>query len=500
MRSKLLAAAVCLTIASTAQARPDDKAFDRAANAVADLADAAQAVPGASPALALIIVRKSGEPTIRVGGRVDAGGPLPAGEDTPFYIASMTKAYVGLLAVELDRKGVLPLDTTLAQIWPGLAIPGVPNAGSVTLRELLSHRVPFRVPTLNYRTAYTDDVPATAYRGLLEAYAEPHDPAYAYSNLGYLVYGAAAELRTGHHWRDLLKTHLLTPLSLKRTSPVISDFKPGTVALGHQWRIDGFHPVRKSDALMHAAGGIVSSPRDMARWLQAWLRQDGGTIPPSSFLVASTPISFGEDGSEGITCTGYALGWHICDAGGAAVHLHGGGYPGVRAVMGWSQDLDAGIAVLTNSDSMTGGLSAQLLRIFFSALADPAAELPEPAVFAQRYAERVRTLAENRKREVAESRALAQWGGWSWSPDEAQLRAIAGPYRNPRLGRMVVSFGAEGLVAELGELNLRLEPAAANLFAAIESPLSPPEPLRVEAAADGRPAAILWSDERFIRE
>lgn len=498
MRFALATAAVAMSVASAGPARPDNSALRRATQRVIETAEAVQSVPGASPALAVVIVGEE-KPTVWVEGSVDAGGAAAADRDTPFYIASMTKAYVGLLAVELDRKGVLPLDARLADFWPGLSIPDVPDAGAVTLRELLSHRVPFRVSTLNFRTANTDDVPASEYRRLMESYAEPHDRSFSYSNLGYLLYGAAAELRTGRDWRDLLKEHVLGPLALDRTSPLVSDFSPREVTMGHQWLVDGYHPVGKSDALMHAAGGVITSPDDMASWLQAWLRPVDHAIPAESFATAATQISAGDESFEGIHCTGYALGWYTCEIGGAAVHLHGGAYSGVRAGMAWSKELGAGIAVLTNSDSMTGGLSAQLVRLFFSSLADPNFSAPSAEEFAARYAEMVQSLVRERRREVAEARSRAEWNGWSWHPTAAELGSISGEYRNARLGILKIARDGDGLSASLGELRLDLEPAAENLFGSIAGPLDPPEPLRVEVDPAGEPIAIIWNGERFRR-
>lgn len=483
-----------------ARAEPSREAFDAATSRIFAIAEAAQSVPGASPALAVVAVRGEGPPRIWVEGRIEAEGDLAADADTPFYIASMTKAYVGLLAAELDRRGVMPLDTTLDQIWPGLAIADAPNAGTVTMRDLLSHRIPFRNDTLSFRTAYTDEPPAGAFRAILETFSTPHEGKFDYSNLGYLIYGAAVETKTGRHWRRALVEDVLLPLELHRTSPFPSRFPKGTAAGGHQWLLDGFQPAPlKADPLMHAAGGLVASPGDMARWLQSWLRGEGGGIPALSYTLAKTTLSFGEQSNEGIDCTGYALGWHVCDIGGATVRLHGGGYTGVRSVMAWSEDLDAGFAVLSNSDSMTGGLSAQMTRMFFSALADPAFEPPSPDVFAQRYAEMVRGLAEGRQRNVDERMESADWGGWHWNPNAAELAAYLGPYEHPRLGRLTLAREGEQLVARLGEMRLVLKPAAPDLFGAFEGLLDPPGPVRFERDSSGRPDALVWQDERFVR-
>lgn len=500
MRIGAWIAAGLMLAGASAEARAPDAAFERAAERIFAIAEAVQQMAGASPALALVAVRAEGPPRIWAEGTVAADGELPAGEGTPFYIASMTKAYVGLLAAELDRKGVLALDTRLDAIWPGLAIEGVADPGAVTMQELLSHRIPFRNQTLVFRTAYADEPPPSEWRALLEAFSSPREPSFAYTNLGYLLYGAAVEARTGRHWRDVLTGEILAPLGLDRTSPFPSRFPPGTAAGGHQWLLDGFQPSPlKPDPLMHAAGGLVASPADMARWLQAWLRGRSETVPAQSFARAAAPLSSFQEDDGGIPCTGYALGWRICEIGGAPVRLHGGGYTGVRSAMAWSGALDAGFAMLSNSDSMTGGLSQELTRLFFTALADPEAELPAPAEFAARYAERVRRLAENRRRAVAERLAHEQWAGWRWEPDAAELGRHAGDYRHPRLGRMRVAREGDRLVARLGEVRMILEPAAPGLFGGYENLLDAPDPVRFERDAAGRPNAFSWQDERFVR-
>ena len=52
----------------------------------------------------------------------DTGKPLTA--DTPIYIASQTKAYMGLLASHLDSKNILKLDSKISDHWPDLEFPG----------------------------------------------------------------------------------------------------------------------------------------------------------------------------------------------------------------------------------------------------------------------------------------------------------------------------------------------------------------------------------------
>ncbi|HEX5380119.1 MAG TPA: serine hydrolase domain-containing protein, partial [Phenylobacterium sp.] len=194
LRSTLvLAVSACLFLCGPVRAEPRPASsadFQRASATVEALAAAAQTAPGASPALAVVMVQPGGPPRIWVAGQVTPGG-RPADADTPFYIASMTKAYVGVLATDLDRRGVLPLDTRLDQVWPGLRIRGAPAAGQATLRELLGHRIPFSNDPLEYRTSYIDAPAVAGYRRLLEQGSEPRARTFGYTNLGWVLYAAA---------------------------------------------------------------------------------------------------------------------------------------------------------------------------------------------------------------------------------------------------------------------------------------------------------------------
>ncbi len=501
MKVRAMAVALSLSLAAgtAGVAAPPD--FQKAAERMIATVEAAQQVPGASPALALVAVPAEGEPVLWVEGKVWADGAHEASAETPFYIASMTKSFVGLLAVELDRKGVFPLETTLGEIWPGLSIEGVSNPESVTMEDLLTHRFPFRNDPLSFRTAYVGDVPANDYRGLIENASTPHDGSFSYTNLGYLIYGAAIESRTGQSWKDALAEHVLGPIGLENTSAYPSRFDPGRAAGGHQWAIDRFVPARlKPDTLMHAAGGLVSSPADMARWLKAWLDKSGGGIPAASFAQAQRLISEADqEMGPDMKCVGYAMGWNVCEIGRAKVYLHGGGYTGVRAVMAWSDDVGAALAILSNSDSMTGQLTQELTRQFFLSLSDPATELPPVDAFAARYAERVRGLADNRLKAAAERRAEALWEGWRWSPEAAQLAAYVGRYDHVAYGPLWISLGESGLIFRIGERRTELEPAANDLFATSEGPLDAPGPVHIERDRSGRIAALLWEEERFTR-
>ena len=472
--------------------------FQRAADAVLDLVQAAEAQPGAAPAFSVVMVRRGEAPLIWTHGRLSADPASPAaGDDTPFYIASQTKAFVGLLAVKLDAEGVFDLDQTLADVWPELTMPKGADAESITFRQLLSHQGPFENQALGFRTAYSDFVPAADYGRLLQTASVARAPGYRYANLGYLVYGAALELKTGRDWRDWLDVALFQPAGMTRTGARPSRFEG--LPTYHRWMGDrGWDLVQgKPDDLMHAAGGLVVSPEDMARWLSIQLGEPNAAVSPDLVHRAQSPqVAAPTEGA--FDCQSYAYGWNICRLGAADVRAHGGGYTGIRSAMAVAPDLGLGIALFSTSDSLTGALTQQLVQVFFETAQGLPSRAPDAAAFGQEYAARVRRFAEGRMAQVDEVRAEPRWAGWTWRPTAADRAAYAGRYRHPTYGDFVISTEGEAVHARLGVVERVLEPAAPDLFGLSDGPAGVPDPVRFERA-EGRVTALVWNDDRFER-
>ncbi len=99
---------------------------------------------------------------------------------------------------------------------------------------------------------------------------------YAYSNFGFTTGAIAASLKVGKPWEEIADEQLYKPLGMTETSSRFSDYEnnPNKAAL-HIF-IDG-QPVnrfvREADA-ESPAGGVSSSARDLAKWVQ--LQLDNG--------------------------------------------------------------------------------------------------------------------------------------------------------------------------------------------------------------------------------
>ncbi|HEX5378744.1 MAG TPA: serine hydrolase, partial [Phenylobacterium sp.] len=255
-----------------------------------------------------------------------------------------------------------------------------------------------------------------------------------------------------------------------------------------------------SDVLMNAAGGLVTSPADMARWLTAQLTLEGGALDPQSLRSAHVKISDLQEPAAGAPCSGYAFGWNLCTFAGRQVFLHGGSYTGVRSWMSFSDAFGTGIAVLSNSDSMTGWLGGALTGIFYASLADSDFSPPDAEAFRADYGSRVAKLVEARRQAATAARNSDRWKGWAWSPDAAALDAFAGTFTSADdAAGFLVSRDGSRLVARLGELEQAWIPAAPDLFATDSGPLDAPQPVKFERARGGRIVALTWQGRRFRR-
>lgn len=496
MRHLLLGVALC-GFGIPASAEPvSSEHFSRAVKQTHELVQSVLKVDGAPPGIAVIAVRKGEPPSIFVSGVYDVETEDKVNTKTPFYIASMTKAYVGLLAAELDHRGVLSLDTTLADHWPDLVIEGV-DTRAVTLRNLLTHRLLFKNEALTFRTAYTDMVPVDDYPVVLSAFSRAKQPGFSYDNLGYLLYAALLEKKTGRSWKEWLSTTLLSPLGLKHTSSSKSSLTGVTAA--HQWNGNGWQRLTmKPDSLMHAAGGLATSPEDMARWLMVQLEGKAPGIASRSFDVAQSAVPYPGANKLDRVCNGYAFGWNRCSAYGLSFLEHGGGYTGFRSWMMVAPESGIGFAVLTNSDSVTGWLSEKLMMRFLKDIADTDFENADSSAFSAEYEKLIAKQIEGRLKRDAKERADPKWEGWAWRPEPGDLARYEGRYANAHLGTIDVASNGSGLDLILGEMSLALTPAAKDVFAGAIAPSGPRETIRFVHGASGD-AMLIWDDWHFAR-
>lgn len=140
---------------------------------------------------------------------------VPAGTGTRFDLASLTKPFTATLAMALDRRGLLPLDSRVGKIWN----QAVPRLGVRSLADLLRHRAGFIPWTPLYHRCRDGREALDLLLGgeLLGV------PAGVYSDLGYILWGLTVERMLGEPLAYLLRREVLDPLEIRGVGPSPGD-------------------------------------------------------------------------------------------------------------------------------------------------------------------------------------------------------------------------------------------------------------------------------------
>ena len=502
MRLLLTATVAALALSPVALAQTPEAAAER-------LEAFLGGFPDLGPGYAVVAVTADDVLLTHVQGERLAGAGAPLTADTPVYIASQTKAFMGLLAARLDADGVLSLSSTIADHWPDVEFPEGVDPAAFTMRDLITHQVPIEASLIVALEAHVTRVDPADYPALIAAVAEAREPGYQYDNLGYNIYGAILETVTGKTWQDWLEEGVLDPLGLERTSARTSDFDLSDQAWSHIWTGEeaGWFKVRpKTDAQMQSAGGMTMSPADMGVWLQMNLRGAGpaGSGVTAAMVEDAQTIGAELDPEAGnpyeLPCHGYALGWNICDFEGHEVYFHGGNYTGASTMMAFSPDLGVGIGVFSNSDNMTGWLTSRTAIMFLQFVIDHEDAERWVARRQEVYPQRIERLLTARRERVAQARREAIYQGWDWSPDPETLSGYVGIFGNAeQYAPIWIENGPDGLHGGWGDLTFNLEPAVEDVFGASRHPLDPPSAFEFERDSAGVVTALVWDGDRFER-
>ena len=219
----------------------------------------------------------------------------------------MTKPFVAAVVLQLVDEGALALDDEVGLI-----------EGSVTLRQLLNHTsgLPNYAELDQILEPYRQNLahrPGLTPRDVLllvENRPRLFQPGegWFYSGSNYVVLGRLIEETTGSTLREELRRRIFEPLELRGTDfPDPLPTPPG-LARGYLPPDDPMLPnpgpdpvdVTDVDLFTWGGGGMVSTARDLARFLQALL--GGELLPPAlrAELLTTVPSDWEESDAYGL--------------------------------------------------------------------------------------------------------------------------------------------------------------------------------------------------------
>ncbi len=448
------------------------------------------------PSIGLAIVH-DGRRHARAFGFADVGKQVPANAQTGYYIGSTTKAFTGLTAAILAERGKVDLDAPVATYLPELKFNAPIDAQQITLRRLLSHTAAIENHPIVFRTAFSGDhTPATLVQVL--AQSKPRKEGFQYDNLGYVIASLVFERVTGRTWQQLHDELVFTPLGMNRSTGIMSEAQRAALAMPYVITASGRHELlayRKNDRMMHAAGGTVTTPDDLARWLEANLnagRVDGRQAVSANAIAEIQRKPSAPEPRGAFAGHSYGFGWYEGTHGAEPLVYHGGGFEGWRALFSFMPRKKIGVAVLTNS-----GVGNPVTQLVTQYAYD---RLLGKANIETEYAEKLTKLRSEldtmKTRVVADTERRAQ----RQSQLKHERAAYTGRYENPLFGAMQIEERDGKLYASIGAMRSVLEPFTEPETARVELIPAGGEVLRFVFSNGTAPDAVKFRDEVFTRK
>jgi CubicO group peptidase (beta-lactamase class C family) len=344
---------------------------------------------GRAPSLVAGVVRDGG-----LAWSVGRGDVPEPHTDVQYRLGSISKTVTAVAVLRLRDEGRVHLDDPLDRHVPGTPL------GDRTVGQLLAHvaGAAAESPGEWWERApggSLADLGLGAEHVVLGAARRFH-----YSNLGFGLLGELVARLRGRSWEDVVRTEVLQPLGMTRTTPrPVAPAAEGRAV--HPWA-DVVLPEPEHDAgVMAAAGQLWATLADLGRFAAFLLGDTGGVLDAATLEEMTVPA--GVD-SSAPGWSAYGLGLQVLRVDGRTLVGHGGSMPGFLAGVFVDPEEQTGAVSLANT---TAGLDPLLPGL----LAD--LRTAEPRV--------VEAWTPS-----APPVPLATLGVWFWGPGPHLLRALPG--------------------------------------------------------------------------
>ncbi|MBV9303618.1 MAG: serine hydrolase [Acidobacteriaceae bacterium] len=301
-----------------------------------------------SPGLTLALADKDRVVRTAAFGFSDLETKAPVTPDLLFEVGSITKSFVALTLLQLRGEGKLDLDRPVLEYLPWLPIEA--NHGVITVHHLLTH------------TSGLPDALGLFLSDPRARHVQAFKPGehFHYCNVGFTALGYLVEKLDGRPWAEAVQKRIFEPLGMTSSAPVITNRTREKTANSYVPFFDDLTYIRHGKlapagnlVFEDAAGSILSTPGDMALYLQMLLRRGQGRgrriVSEESFALFSKPYVKAPALSP-TACYGYGIGVDQLD--GHTVLRHTGGMVSFMSAM--HIDLDGGVAAFASINAGQG--------------------------------------------------------------------------------------------------------------------------------------------------
>ncbi len=308
------------------------------------------AYPADGPGATAIVV-KDGEVLFQgARGMADLELGVPLTPDHVFRLGSITKQFTAAAIMLLEEQGKLMVGDPITKYLPDYPT----NGYEITIEHLLTHTSGIfsytSIPGYMMGNEIRADLSTEELIDVFDDLEMDFGPGeqWSYSNSGYVLLGAIIEKVSGQSYADFVKHNIFEPLGMNNSHYGGSQLIPGRAG-GYQAIEDGYtNAPFLSMTQPHAAGSLLSTVGDLARWNAGLF---GGELLTEE-SVARMTTEFTLNDGEG---TGYGYGLSVREINGTPVIDHGGGIHGFSTYALWMPEAKIYVALLCNNpDNQTG--------------------------------------------------------------------------------------------------------------------------------------------------
>jgi CubicO group peptidase (beta-lactamase class C family) len=264
-------------------------------------------------------------------GMADVAASVPATGNTMFPIGSVSKMFAAVAVMQLVDQGLVDLNKPLVQYLPSFKMAD-PRFDKITVKMLLNHTS--GIPGTRYSSAETTvAVPGYAeavFASLADQRLKADPGAFAvYCNDGWTLCDPLVAAMGKMSYVDWVRQKIFEPLGMKNSTFSLAPLPDGSYAKAYRSGV----ALPQEYVNVDAAGGIYSTPSDMAAFVRMFLNEGmsaGGTRVLSKesvekMAVDQTVGTFDPVPSKALA---YGLGWDTVTESGL-------GHAGVK---GWTKN------------------------------------------------------------------------------------------------------------------------------------------------------------------
>lgn len=312
-----------------------------------------------------LLIAKDGKPLFRKAyGYADREAKVANSLETRFRLGSMNKMFTSVAVAQLVQAGKLKYTDTIAQLLPDY--PDKEIAQKVTVHHLLTH------------TSGLGDIFGRDFDAKKETLREIKDyvqlfagkplrfepgQGWSYSNAGFIVLGLVVEKASGQAYYDYVQKNIYDVAGMKQSGSYPKTDKVPNLAVGYMRRGPGGAWEPNWETLPWrgmSAGGGDSTLEDLLRFDRA-LRTHKLLNRELTETVITGKVQPGQQADSK-----YAYGFQDERVAGHRVVGHGGGAPGMNALLDMYLDSGYTVVVLSNfgppAAQRVGGYIRERLR------------------------------------------------------------------------------------------------------------------------------------------